>query len=275
MATAPAPDGPDDDRWIDEGGSWQVGGAEGGWWAVERAKLIGERLDPLIAGAGIVVDIGCGRGEAVELLVDAGAGFVVGCDFEAYPQWRLRPGRSAHVVCDAARLPFRDGMAGLATAFDVVEHFQDDGDPLGSARRVVRDGGYVAVTVPALPSLWSPFDEKVGHHRRYTRDSLDAAVRRAGLDSGARTTCFFSWLVPAAWIMRKRDRADADATSSGLAGRMVAGVVGAVCRLERAVLRRRRLPVGTSLWALCTPIPDAGSGERGSEQVESGSRRLG
>lgn len=230
-----------------------MGSAEGGWWAVERAKLIGERLAPMLPSAGLVVDIGCGRGEAVQLLVDAGAAFVVGCDFEVYPQWTLRPGRSAHVVCDAARLPIRTGVAGLATAFDVIEHFADDAAPLGSARSVIRDDGHVAVTVPAMPKLWSPFDDAVGHHRRYTRETLDAATRAADLDPAGSTTYFFSWLVPPAWVMRRRNRADADDADAGALSRIVARVVGAVCAAERALLRRRRLPFGTSLWTLCAP----------------------
>lgn len=256
MVDAPAPDSlPVREHQVDEGGSWQVGSAEGGWWAVERAKLLGERLRPLLPGAGVVVDIGCGRAEAVDLLVESGSTFVVGCDFEAYPQWRNRPGRNAFVVCDAGRLPLRPGIAGLVTSFDVIEHFADDGDPLASAREVVREDGYVAVTVPALPKLWSPFDDEVGHHRRYTRDALDAATRAAGLDAGSSTTYFFSWLVPPAWLLRKRSRNNADSPTESAAGRAVAKVIGAVCAGERALLRRRRLPLGTSLFTLCRPVP--------------------
>jgi SAM-dependent methyltransferase len=252
VVTAPAAPAPAD-RSVDEGGAWQAGDAEGGWWAVERAKVIRDRLAPLLPDAGLVVDIGCGRGEAVELLVDAGAEFVVGCDFEVYPQWELRPGRSAHVVCDAARLPLRDGIAGVATAFDVIEHFASDADPLGSARLVVRDDGHVALTVPALPKLWSPFDDRVGHHRRYTRGTLDAATAAAGLDAERSTTYFFSWLVPPAWLLRGRDRANADAASPGLVGRVTSAAIRLVCAAERAVLHRWRLPIGTSLWTLCRP----------------------
>ena len=251
-ASAPAGARRGDPDGLSEGGAWQAGDAEGGWWNVERTKLIRQRLSPLLGDAGLVVDIGCGRGEAVGVLVEAGAEFVVGCDYEVYPQWVLRPGRSAHVVCDAARLPLRDGTAGLATAFDVVEHFAEAADPLGSARRVIRDDGFVALTVPALPKLWSPFDDRVGHHRRYTRDSLDEATSAAGLDAGRSTTYFFSWLVLPAWLMRKRDRVDADA-SPGIVGRAVSGAVAVVCAVERAVMRRWRLPIGTSLWTLCRP----------------------
>lgn len=248
-----APPGPPE---VDRGGAWQVGGAEGGWWAVERGELIRQRLGPRLTGADVVVDLGCGRGEAMDLLVAAGAGFVVGLDAEVYPQWRRHPGRSAHVVCDAAHLPLRDGIADLVTALDVIEHFADDGDPLGSARRVVRPTGVVALTVPALPGLWGPFDVEVGHHRRYTRASLEGAARRSGLAPEA-TTYFFSWLVLPAWVLRKRSRTDVDAASGSLVARLVARVVGVVCAGERAILRRWPLPFGTSLWTTCRPTGPA------------------
>ena len=61
------------------------------------------------------------------------------------------PGRVAYVVCDVRHLPFRPGVADLVVSFDVIEHFADDAVPLTAARQLVRDGGVVALTVPALP----------------------------------------------------------------------------------------------------------------------------
>jgi len=232
----------------DEGGAWQLGGAEGGWWAIERAKFLEQQLGGLLPQVRLAVDIGCGRGEAVDLLARGGADHVVGCDFERYPQWVVRKGVS-HVVCDANVLPFRPGVADLATAFDVVEHFADDRGPLAAAHDVVRSGGHVAVTVPAMPALWSPFDTKVGHHRRYTATDLEAAVRSSGLQPDS-WTYFFTWLVPPAWLFRHRDRAEVDAQRPGIVGRVVALATAAICAVERWLLRRRRLPAGTSLWLL-------------------------
>jgi SAM-dependent methyltransferase len=235
----------------DTGGAWQIGGAEGGWWAIERAKLLTERLRPLLGRAGVVVDLGCGRGEVVELLAGAGGAFVVGLDIEVHDRWRERVDGAAFVVGAATHVPLREASAGLVGCFDVIEHFADDGVPLRAARALTRPDGHVAVTVPAFPGVWSSFDERVGHHRRYTADALDAATRRAGLDPGDRTTYFFSWLLPAAWLLRRRDRTGADDTHDGPLGRAVASVAAALSGAERRVLRRRRVPFGTSIWTLC------------------------
>ena len=234
------------------GGAWQNGVAEGGWWSAERGKLLAEKLAPVLPRDGLVIDLGCGRGETVDLLTEAGAGYVVGIDAELLPRWKPQPGRVAFVVCDVRRLPFRAGVADLVGSFDVIEHFADDAVPLTAARQLVRDGGAVALTVPAFPALWSKFDEQVGHHRRYTRQTLEAAIEASGIEPDG-TTYFFSWLAPAVWATRHRDRVEADAVAPGAVGRAVSVLVSWLCRAERAILRRWSLPFGSSLFVLGRP----------------------
>jgi len=62
---------------------------------------------------------------------------------------------------------------------DVLEHVADDGKELSRAAARLRAGGHLVVLSPAHPWLYTPFDRAIGHHRRYTRDSL-AAVGPAG-----------------------------------------------------------------------------------------------
>jgi SAM-dependent methyltransferase len=76
------------------------------------------------------------------------------------------------VCADGRRLPFADGAFDLLTAFDVVEHFEDEAGILLELARVVRGGGQIGIAVPAYEWAWSPFDVAQGHHRRYTRPRL-------------------------------------------------------------------------------------------------------
>lgn len=55
---------------------------------------------------------------------------------------------------------------------DVLEHIQDDASELESASRHLRPGGRIIVLSPAHQWLYSPFDESVGHFRRYNKESL-------------------------------------------------------------------------------------------------------
>ena len=57
---------------------------------------------------------------------------------------------------------------------DVLEHIADDREELARAAAHLRPGGHLVVLGPAHPWLFSPFDQAIGHHRRYTRASLRA-----------------------------------------------------------------------------------------------------
>jgi SAM-dependent methyltransferase len=57
---------------------------------------------------------------------------------------------------------------------DVLEHIEDDQLELARAVRLLRPGGRLIVLAPAYQALYSPFDEAIGHYRRYVRRSLIA-----------------------------------------------------------------------------------------------------
>jgi SAM-dependent methyltransferase len=57
---------------------------------------------------------------------------------------------------------------------DVLEHIEDDRAELQQAAAHLKPGGHLVVLGPAHPMLFSPFDQAIGHYRRYTRSSLRA-----------------------------------------------------------------------------------------------------
>jgi len=57
---------------------------------------------------------------------------------------------------------------------DVLEHIEDDKSELARTVRLLRPGGRLIVLAPAHQALYSPFDEAIGHYRRYDRRSLIA-----------------------------------------------------------------------------------------------------
>jgi len=55
---------------------------------------------------------------------------------------------------------------------DVLEHIENDQDELAQAACLLAPQGRLVVLAPAHPFLFSPFDQAVGHFRRYNRRML-------------------------------------------------------------------------------------------------------
>lgn len=70
------------------------------------------------------------------------------------------------------KIPFPDACFDMVTALDVLEHIPDDRAAAGEMIRVLRPGGLLVLTVPALMSLWSDWDVSLHHQRRYEKESL-------------------------------------------------------------------------------------------------------
>jgi SAM-dependent methyltransferase len=70
----------------------------------------------------------------------------------------------------------------LVLLLDVLEHVREDGNFLAEiADRYLSNAGYLIVTVPAFPFLFSHHDEFLAHFRRYTRKQLVRLVRDSNL----------------------------------------------------------------------------------------------
>jgi SAM-dependent methyltransferase len=101
---------------------------------------------------------------------------------------------------------------------DVLEHIDDDRGEVASAARRLRKGGRLVVLAPAHQWLFSPFDQRIGHRRRYTTGSLKALnapglmLERAwyldavGLSASAANRLFLSQSMPTAGQIATWDR---------------------------------------------------------------------
>jgi SAM-dependent methyltransferase len=84
------------------------------------------------------------------------------------------PGRSVEVVTGTLEDLPPEVQFDTVLYIDVLEHILDDAGELARASARTRVGGHVIVLAPAHPGLFSPFDEAVGHYRRYSKKSLAA-----------------------------------------------------------------------------------------------------
>ena len=128
-----------------------------------RAALILRHVQP--AGAGRILDVGCGRGfyaRAIAALYPQAA--VVGVDYSndyltaAAENTRGMAVRLARA--DARSLPFASGAFDAIVCSEVLEHIVEDGAVLMELNRVLRDDGSLLISVPnrQYPFMWDPLN---------------------------------------------------------------------------------------------------------------------
>lgn len=148
--------------------------------AVHWKRYVAELLAPHISGR--VLEVGAGIG--------SNTGYLTGVS--KFTSWEcLEPDRSqADVIRDkisTGQLPGGctvssgtladmpgDARFDAILYLDVLEHIRDDRAEVTSAAAHLDRNGRLIVLAPAHNWLFTPFDERIGHYRRYSRRSLGA-----------------------------------------------------------------------------------------------------
>jgi SAM-dependent methyltransferase len=79
-------------------------------------------------------------------------------------------------------LPYAADKFELICAFDIIEHVFDDVRALDEISRVLQNGGIFIFSVPLHTKLWTDFDDRVGHYRRYEVEALKQKLSQANLE---------------------------------------------------------------------------------------------
>jgi SAM-dependent methyltransferase len=159
-----------------------------------------------------------------------------------------------YVVGSLEAVPLTAGSCDVVLALDVLEHLDDDTMGLREAARLVKDDGWLLLTVPALPSLWGGQDVVSQHRRRYTKKALYQVFERSGLPV-PRVTYFNTFLFPPIAVMRwmrralgfaDRARSDFEDNQPGWLNDVLTTIFAA----EAHLVQRVALPIGVSLLAI-------------------------
>lgn len=65
--------------------------------------------------------------------------------------------------------------------FNVLEHIEHDVNALKVIASLLKPGGRLLLIVPAMPALYGEIDERLGHHRRYTKKTFKQALQSTSL----------------------------------------------------------------------------------------------
>ena len=222
------------------------------WWRAREAYLLDhlERLHRRMRERPLrILDIGCGDGLFFERLSRFGRveGLERNAALLADPRWRTRI-TVGTLGGDYAPGPVHD----LVLMLDVLEHIDDDLAALRAVHGLLKPGGTLLLTVPALPWLWSRHDLVNEHHRRYERRRLAESLRASGFEVVA-VRYFFAWtvgpLLVRRWLCPARGRQVASDYAVSVPPAPLNRALTLLSRAEQVAGRFVRWPLGSSLMA--------------------------
>lgn len=220
------------------------------WWFRSRNRLILWALQSYCGKFESFLEIGCGTGFVLEGVRKKYAeARLFGSEFfeEGLSFARSRVPSAAFFRLDAKDMA-DVGAFDVIGAFDVLEHIDDDRKVLHNIFNATKDGGFLVVTVPQHPRLWSAVDEYACHVRRYTRPELVKKIAEAGFEI-VYASSFVSLLLPAMWVSRFTARNKSDDPLAELRiPRWLNQLFEGIMNVERKLMCwGLRLPAGGSL----------------------------
>jgi len=184
--------------------------AESSFWVSSRNRLFKRIVQSHLVPTSKTrfLDIGCGTGNFIQQIAKNKNMEITGSEIYlkglAYAKKNL-PG------VDFVQFDVTQGKIGekfhIITAFDVLEHIENDNAALSNISQMLKKDGVLIVSVPQYMFLWSKLDEIVKHKRRYSRRELVAKLKANDFDIGY-VTSFLFILFPLMLISRLFDKAD-------------------------------------------------------------------
>lgn len=225
------------------------------FWFRARNRLIVWALQRRVPAFTDFLEVGCGTGYVLQGVAAAFPDARL-CGTEAQTEGlqfaASRVPRAEFLQMDARRMPFEREFDAIG-AFDVIEHIAEDEAVLAQMHRALRPGGSLLLTVPQHPFLWSEYDVRAHHVRRYTGGKLRQKLARAGYEI-VKMTSFVSVLLPLMMLSRltrRTDAADYDPLAELRTGRVTNALLERALDVERLLIRAGlSLPFGGSLLAV-------------------------
>ena len=152
------------------------------WWFLSRNQIITWVLKAKARRLANFLEVGCGTGFVINgianafptLELEASEYFEEGLVFarQRLPQCRFRQ-------LDATAMAEQNAYDCIGS-FDVIEHIDADECVLSNFNQALCPDGFLLLTVPQHPWLWSSADDYAHHVRRYTVQELRRKVLQAG-----------------------------------------------------------------------------------------------
>lgn len=226
---------------------------ENHWWFSARraiAEKIIKQLD--LPPDAKILDAGCGTGGNLAMLSRYGQVHAMELDDQAR---QIANAKGIAQVLSGRlpdKVPYQQEQFDLIALLDVLEHVEDDRNTLKVLGSLLKPGGYLLISVPAFPFLWSKHDEVHHHKHRYFLDELKSKLENAGLEV-AYSSYFNTILFPLIFGARQLRKFRTNKRESGdlkMPHPLINWLLFSVFSSERFVLGRWSLPFGISAMAI-------------------------
>lgn len=219
------------------------------WWHLAKRQVVASALTRWCPAPGTLIEGGVGGGGNLRTWRDMGyavSGFDILPESVAHCRDELGLAVQAHDLAEPWPVPAE--TADVIVLLDVLEHLKDPTLGLRHAAAALAPTGSLIVTVPAIAALMGPWDEMLGHHRRYTAGLLKSQANDAGL----RVKWLSHWnsfCLPAAVPMRlvERLRGATHSPEFPRTSPFLNSTLLALASAERKLMRAMPFPLGLSM----------------------------
>jgi SAM-dependent methyltransferase len=135
---------------------------------------------------GRILEVGIGHGSYCALLRKHGDYLGIDHDAASVAHAKVRFPDIAFAQCDILK---SESLAAIApkgvdavVSINVLEHIEDDEKAIANLVNVIRPGGHLLISVPAMAALYNDLDRLAGHCRRYDTSRLREILQRQPVD---------------------------------------------------------------------------------------------
>jgi 2-polyprenyl-3-methyl-5-hydroxy-6-metoxy-1,4-benzoquinol methylase len=221
------------------------------WWFSARRKIVLDTVKNVIKlnKKSLVLDYGCGTGGILDLMSESYTAYGADMSGLAIEFCKKRDLKNIMSISDVLSNDEFKNKFDMITVLDVIEHIEDDLDALNSVRSLLKEDGYLFVTVPAYQFLYGPYDVLTQHKRRYSKKRLKKVLIDANFEI-EKISYFNTFLSPLLIISRLISSKTGSDNDTDIPNKILNSILKKIFEIEKYFLRYISFPFGISIMCI-------------------------